>query len=60
MLSKFQGGYTYFWKNSFDFRCQNVNRLPTELGMIELKLSYSYFLLKVLDLVDTVKQYFVS
>lgn len=49
-----QGGYFFFVKHSFSFRCANVNFTTDEYGMMELKVVYWYFLLKVLDLVDSV------
>lgn len=41
-------------KYKFDFKCQSVNYNSDEHGMMEVKLTYAYFLLKVLDLFDTV------
>jgi hypothetical protein len=49
-----QGGYFFFYKHHFDFKCQIVDFSTSERGVTELKLSYFYFLLKVLDLIDTV------
>jgi len=37
----------------FDFKCQGVNFNSDERGMTELRLSYCYFLLKALDLLDS-------
>nr|XP_029708454.1 elongation of very long chain fatty acids protein AAEL008004-like [Aedes albopictus] len=41
------------WEN-FSFKCQPVNYSESKQGYEELYLSYGYFLLKVLDLADTV------
>lgn len=38
----------------FNFECQPINYTATKQGMMELKLFYCYFLLKILDLLDTV------
>lgn len=49
-----QGGYFFFYQHGFDFKCQECDYSPNERGLMELKLTYFYFLLKVLDLLDTV------
>lgn len=50
----FQGMYFFFVKHKFNWKCQNINFSTDEYGMLELNLVYAYFLLKVLDLADTV------
>lgn len=53
-LSIFQGVYHQIFVQNYNFDCQPVDYSATKDGIIELKLVYSFFLLKVLDLLDTV------
>ena len=46
--------YFFFVKNSFSWECQDVNFSADEKGMQELKYTYIYLLIKILDLLDTV------
>lgn len=50
----FKGTHFFFIANRFDFRCQDVNFSSDEYGIMETRFTYLYFLLKVLDLFDTV------
>lgn len=51
---RLQGLHFFFIKHKFNWACQEVNYGTDVYGMIELKLVYFYFLLKVMDLFDTV------
>lgn len=46
--------YILLQRKNFSYACQPVNYTETREGYEELYLSYGYFLLKVLDLADTV------
>ncbi|CRL05707.1 CLUMA_CG018738, isoform A [Clunio marinus] len=48
------GCYHVFLMNDFDFNCQPVDYSTTSKGFRELELTNYYFLLKLLDLLDTV------
>jgi hypothetical protein len=49
--------YFVLWKNKFNFSCQEVDYSNSERGIIEMCLVYSYFLNKVVDLLDTVSNW---
>lgn len=46
--------YHQIFVQNYNFNCQPVDYSNTENGIIELQLVYSFFILKVLDLLDTV------
>lgn len=51
------GIYGYYWtyhQNHFKFRCQEANFSASEQGYKEFIATYSYFILKILDLSDTI------
>jgi hypothetical protein len=45
-------------KTNFNFACQPVDYSDGENGLIEIRLAGIYLLLKILDLMDTVGQFF--
>jgi hypothetical protein len=47
--------YYFLWRNKFNFCCQAVEYSNSELGIIQVSLAYSYFVNKVFDLLDTVR-----
>lgn len=49
-----QGLYYFFFKNKFNWSCQSINYSRDDYGMMEVRNVYWFFLLKVLDLLDTV------
>jgi hypothetical protein len=44
----------FFIKNEFNYSCQNVNYDTSEHGIAGVHVAYAYFMLKLLDLIDTV------
>lgn len=50
-----QAAYYFLLKHKFNWSCQVINYSRDEYGMMEIRNVYWFFLLKVLDLFDTVK-----
>ena len=48
-----QGAHYVFIKHDFNFKCEPINFDANERGITMLNLVYLYFLMKVLDLLDT-------
>ncbi|XP_055611234.1 elongation of very long chain fatty acids protein AAEL008004-like [Uranotaenia lowii] len=47
-------GSTMWARDDFDWKCQLIDYSATPAGMREMRMAYYYFLLKILDLADTV------
>lgn len=53
-----QAVYYLLWKYDYNYSCQPVDYSASEHGLAEVHLVYFYFLDKILDLADTVRQWF--
>jgi elongation of very long chain fatty acids protein 7 len=47
--------YWTYWQDYFSLKCQPIHRFTDVRGTREFQLTYIYFLIKLMDLLDTVE-----